>query len=364
MRITFILPVVPPLTGGTKVVFQYCNHLVTRGHTVNLVFPAQLMDQDPYVWFGAKARLRVVKHDFMRRRQGQPFDWFPLDTRVRVCEVPGLQEKHIPDAEIIVATQWTTAPWVNGYAPRKGKKFYLIQHYEAVMGPQDRVDATWRMPLRKIVIATWLQELAESKFGAPPYAMIMNGFDFREFYNDHKLYHAPRRVGMMYHHEPWKGIPDGLRAVELARQKHPDLSLILFGVYAPAVSLPDYAEFHLRPFGEQLRKLYCSFDIFLSPSWSEGSQAPPLEAMACQCAVVATNVGGIPDYALSEETVLTAPPQQPEKLALQLIRLLDDERLLQRISTAGSLHIRQYTWERSAGELEAAFQRAQGENAA
>ena len=52
----------------------------------------------------------------------------------------------------------------------------------------------------------------------------------------------------------------------------------------------------------EIRNIYNSCDVFLSPSWAEGSQAPPMEAMACGCAVLATNVGGIPDYAIAGET--------------------------------------------------------------
>jgi len=358
MRVTFVLPVVPPLAGGIKVVFRYSNELARRGHTVSIVFPAQMATLPPDEWLGLKSRLRMVKHAFLRWRQGHPVEWFDLDPQVRFLELPNLQDHYLPEADILIATSWHTARWVNAASLRRGLKFYFIQHYEAVMGPNAEVDATWKMPLRKIVIASWLKELSEQKFGEPIYDLVVNGVDLAEFYNEHKIYHSPQRIGMMYHTAEWKGIPDGIRAFELARAKHPDIRLVMFGVYPPEIPLADYMKFHLKPYGESLRQLYCSFNIFLSPSWTEGNQAPPMEAMACQCAVVATNVGGIPDYTLPGETALVSPPKEPERLAENLVTLLDDPAKLERISQAGYHKIREFSWENATRKIIAAFERA------
>ena len=79
---------------------------------------------------------------------------------------------------------------------------------------------------------------------------------------------------------------------------------------------------------------------------------PSMEAMACKCALVTTDVGAVRDYAVPEETALISPPRDPEALARNLIRLLDDEEELQRISLAGYKNIREFTWERSTRQLE------------
>ncbi len=51
---------------------------------------------------------------------------------------------------------------------------------------------------------------------------------------------------------------------------------------------------------------------------------PPMEAMACGCAIVATNSRGILEYAIHEENALLSEPKCPEKLAESLIRVLSD----------------------------------------
>ena len=63
------------------------------------------------------------------------------------------------------ATAWQTAEYVAEYAAAKGAKFYLIQHHEVFGGTQQRleprVNATWHLPLRKVVISQWLAEFGD-----------------------------------------------------------------------------------------------------------------------------------------------------------------------------------------------------------
>src|SRR3546814_2501625 len=53
-----------------------------------------------------------------------------------------------------------TAESVDRLPAAKGRKFYLIQHLEDWTGPRERVLATWKLPLEKLVIARWLKDIA------------------------------------------------------------------------------------------------------------------------------------------------------------------------------------------------------------
>lgn len=87
----------------------------------------------------------------------------------------------------------------------------------------------------------------------------------------------------------------------------------------------------------------------------EGCQLTPMEAMACRCAVVATNVGGVPDYAIAGQTALVVEPHDVEGMAAAIIRLLEDDDERWRIAEAGYRHIQQYTWDRAVQRFEAAL---------
>ena len=121
--------------------------------------------------------------------------------------------------------------------------------------------------------------------------------------------------------------------------------------------IPEWIKFHERVPDNELRELYSSSDIFALPSWVEGCQLPPMEAMACGCAVVATNVGGVPDYAINGETVLASPQKDPEALAQNIIKLLENEDERKRIAENGYDYIRQFTWDKATDELEKVFKK-------
>ena len=346
MRITFLCPHLR-ISGGVKAILTYADRLQRRGHKVTVV---AVVGRWRTLW-------QNIQHRFVNS-----IGWFDLSARLRCVPAFGGAYSAIvgfllPDADIIVASAWHTAPFVNGLPARKGKKFYLIQHYEVWDGPEALVDATWKMPLNKIVVSSWLKQVAGDRFGENVMGPLVQGVDIDQFHNDSKTYHQPRRIGMLYHTYEWKGVKDGIRAFKIAREKHPDIRLVMFGARRVSEDLGADYEFHLNPPQDRIREIYSSVDVWLTPSWVEGCHLPPMEAMACRCAVVATDVGGIRDYGVPEETVLVSPPQNPEALAANLTRLLDDEDLLFRLSVAGYNHIRHFTWDRAVRGLESYFQR-------
>lgn len=292
-------------------------------------------------------------------RQGVHIGWFGL--KANLIRVPRLAKRYIPDADIIVATWWETAYYVSNYRKNKGEKFYLIQHYETWGGPEEKVNKTYKLGLHNIVISTWLKDILQNKFNVPVEAVIPDGVDLNQFYPEPiDRNNRVVRILMPYRREKWKGIEDGIKALEIARQKHPNIQLVMFG---PALGkdVPPYAEFHEKPYGSKLRKIYNSCDIFVFPSHCEGFGLPPMEAMACKCAVVSTNVGGIPDYTIPRETALVSPPREPELLAENLISLIEDEELRRRIAEAGCNYIKKFTWDKATEALEQAFKKTLAE---
>lgn len=70
-----------------------------------------------------------------------------------------------------------------------------------------------------------------------------------------------------------------------------------------------------------------AMDIFVLPSVSEAFSNALMEAMACECAVVASRVGGNPELVLNGETGLLFDPRDAEGLAVQMHLLIADARL-------------------------------------
>jgi len=205
-------------------------------------------------------------------------DWHPIDERVRLLYVPSADERHIPDGDILFATAWNTARPVMGCRSAKGEKCYLIQHYETFLGPRELVDETWRLPLRKVVIAQWLLDLGIN-LGADSLNYVPNGIDHKRYHATQPIERRPRQVAMMCSHVEFKGSKDGIAALQIAKIKFPDLRVVLFGNSYRPPWVPEWMSYAENP-PQQLiiEQLYNGSSIMLSPSLAEGFGLPPAEA--------------------------------------------------------------------------------------
>jgi glycosyltransferase involved in cell wall biosynthesis len=76
-------------------------------------------------------------------------------------------------------------------------------------------------------------------------------------------------------------------------------------------------------------------DVFVLSSLWEGMPGVIMEAMASKLPVVATDVGGIPELVVDNETGLLVTPGNPEQLALALKKMIDDKKLRTLFGNAG-----------------------------
>jgi len=355
MRITFVLPSYAwKPKGGFRVVYEYANRFVARGHEVIVVHPRRISNwnappsQNLYHW------LRKEASHLRNLILSPKVKWQPIDRRVQMLYIAEPTAQNVPDAEIVFATSWRTAEYVVEYPASKGIKFYLIQHYEIWSGPKERVDDTWRMPLKKVIIAKWLYDKG-IELVIPPNDMIhiRNGIDFRRFKLMNDIQMRPKQVAMMHHPAYWKGSDDGIHTLEMVRSMHTNLKAVLFGVVRKPQGLPSWIVYKHNPSQKELvENIYNGSRVFLCSSWTEGFSLPPAEAMACGCTVVATDSGGIREYAEHKKTALLSPPRNPEALAKNLLRVLEDDNLRLQLAKAGYEYIQEFTLERSTDLLE------------
>ena len=85
-----------------------------------------------------------------------------------------------------------------------------------------------------------------------------------------------------------------------------------------------------------------SIDIFVLPSLSEALSNSLMEAMACGCVAVASNVGGNPELVAPGERGLLFPRGDVEELAKHLNTLAADEALRKRYAEAGRRFIQEH----------------------
>jgi len=287
MRVTFVLPYAG-LQGGVRVVAIYADRLARRGHEVVVISTPQAYS----------TRSKVKSFIFGRgwRIHPEPSYFGGINVKHRVLDqVRPVTDMDVPDADVVVATYYTTAYGVLHLSSKKGAKAIFIQNYEVEEGRSNpKLDATWRMPMHKITISKWLVQLARDKFGDDVVSHLPNSVDLAQFFAMPRGKRPVPTVGMLYNTFSLKGCDTSFKALKRVAAAMPSLRLVCFGAEQPdfRLRLPRFAEFHYRPPQERIRDLYSQCDVWLCGSNVEGFHLPPLEAMACRCPVVSTRVGG------------------------------------------------------------------------
>ncbi|MBI1974293.1 MAG: glycosyltransferase family 4 protein [Candidatus Zambryskibacteria bacterium] len=103
---------------------------------------------------------------------------------------------------------------------------------------------------------------------------------------------------------------------------------------------------------EEIPRYLHQADIFIRPSLSEGQGISFIEAMAAGLPVIATPVGGIPDFLKDKETGLFCEVSNPQSIAEQVERLIKDESLRNKIiASAKKMVEEKYDWDLIARDM-------------
>jgi glycosyltransferase involved in cell wall biosynthesis len=352
MRVTFVLPTVE-LSGGVRVVAVYARELMKRGHQVHLISPPPMKPTKFWErWRGAqKSNLRPSS--FLDEAI---FDHHVLDRWRPVVD------DDVPESDVVVATWWETAEWVNALSRSKGAKAYFVQHHEVFPYlPVDRCKATYRFPMHKIVVARWLRETIRSNYGDDCVDLVPNSVDRSQFYSVPRGKQNTPTVGALYSTALFKGLDLSLKAIGEVRGKIPQLKLCLFGSERPAdhLPLPQYAEFLYRPSQEDIRALYSRCDVWVTASRSEGFNLPAMEAMACATPVVSTRTGWPEEAIVSQRNGVLVDLEDVEGLAGGVGWVLSRSEQDWRTLSANALQTAsEGSWEQSAVLFEEALMKA------
>lgn len=289
MKITFLLPIVG-LAGGIKVAAIYAAALARNGHQVVLVSPPPRT-----IPLRRKIKSLLLGKGWPKtmRVPTSHLDGLGLDHRTLDTWRP-IVDSDVPDSDVVIATWWETAEWAAKLSPQKGAKVYFVQAYEVFPHlPRERVLATYRLPMQKIVIANWLKVLMNDTFADPNVALVPNSVDRAQFFAPPRGKQARPTIGFLYHASTLKGVDLSLQVIQRLAGKIAGLRVIAFGSETP-FGFPNWnaeIEFHLSPAQDTLRDLYAQCDVWLTASRSEGFNLPAMEAMACRTPVVATRTG-------------------------------------------------------------------------
>ena len=97
-----------------------------------------------------------------------------------------------------------------------------------------------------------------------------------------------------------------------------------------------------------LAEAYAGATLFVYPSWNEGFGFPPLEAMALDCPVLATNRASVPE--ICRDAPFYFDPADQESFNGSLLRAVHDDDARMQAVERGREVVTKYSWEQSGRE--------------
>jgi len=143
-----------------------------------------------------------------------------------------------------------------------------------------------------------------------------------------------------------KGLATLIYASKLVVAKYPrikfcivgqDAKLDIFRKMVYKLGVEKHFEFLGWVSNEKLKSLYCQARVFVMPSLMEAFGVAFLEAMACGTPVVATRVGGIPEFIEHGNNGWLVEPGNSEELANALLYILGDVKLAAHLGKQGRI---------------------------
>lgn len=334
MRVSFPLASLN-LSGGVKNTLLMAGDLASVGHRVCVIVP-DLTPRSPFA-LAPGVRLRVLSTGPR---------WLPRSLRkgIHYLRLVGASAR---SSDLCIFTYSLTAypAWLSrALGGGRCRVVYVVSAYEPDTHGRWAEAAGWSravrtllarlsyaLPVERVYVSRWLAR----QVGEPDGELLPLGIDSAMFHTRGRRPPGERiRVGAIARRGAVKGWSDVLEA---ARNLRPAVAIELVVVAADPVPLPDGHPVEASgPLDEaSIAGFYRSIDVFVFSSLSEGFPAPPLEAMACGAAVVATRSGGVEEYATDGVNAVLVPPRDPVALREAIQRVVEDPTLRARLIAAG-----------------------------
>lgn len=409
MRLLFLSNLYPPHgQGGYE---EWCQEMATqlrvRGHEIIVLTSRHTLDREDHndpSWVRRELHLEMELVSlrngiqfFTHRRQHERENLALLRSYIHrfrpeamiiwgmwniVRSVPILAEELMPGRMVYyVGDFWPTLPSQFEFYWKAPARYWYTQLPKAILGLAATYvlaqETTAKPTFERVIFPTLFMRNELVKRGMKPgESMVIYGAADTATYRQHDCGRGTReradaagKITLLYagRIRSDKGVHIAIKALGRLVQEDgfPNIELIIAGAgdrdyltFLEYLVRRHRLERHVTFLGPQTKEempaLYHRTDIFLFTSvWQEPFGRVLIEAMAAGVAVVGSTVGGVAEILRDNETALTYPAGDAEKLAAQVARLIEAPALRQQIATAGQrVALERFDIQRMATEIE------------
>ena len=323
-----VLLLVRPATGGLRVhIIELLRRLDRKHFEPWLCAPANFTDEFPIGLLPYRGAICPVSSRMS-----------PIDL-LAILRLRRILRSATRSAPALVHAHGIRAAWIAALAqPLRRHPLIVTLHNVPPAGPIGAL--VIRVLARSAARIICVSKAIAGAVKAPQSVVIPNGVDL-DRYDDldrdearRTLEIDPRRfvvaaVARLSHEK-------GIDVLARAARELPDVEFIVAGDGPDRQAIEQLAPANMHLFGlvESILPILAASDVVVVPSRSEGQGIIALEALASARAVIASNVGGLPEM-IRDETGLLVPPGDAEALAGAIARLRDDPAQRERLAKNG-----------------------------
>jgi len=383
MKILFAL-ISTGLAGGVRYIFEVANRLKEKGHDVKIV--ALTGDHSWFKNLKVDVIYKPLNLNMFRSTVYSLYKFYSHITLQNVRRTPygvfrsisskllGVRPDSIIeladlikdfDADVTIATYYLTAFSV--WFSQNKNPFYLMQDFpELVENNEGKIGLNMfyfslKLPFSFITVSSYTKQLIAENNPTAKITIAYPGVNLSIFKpGKNNSYSQKKKVMIILGGTKYKGDELALKVLQNVNKKMP-IHVIFVGnkrlvsYYLKTMKLDfKYTVFSNVP-DEVLAELYSSSDAFLYTSYVEGFGLPPLEAMACGTPVVMTDNKGSRDYAVDGFNALISQPGDVKSLTDNLLKVLQDDKLRDRLIENGLETAKKFTWEKTVENFEKAL---------
>ena len=339
LEIAWVVPLPLPGSGGHMAILRNARFLQQFGHHCTIYYDggARFTDADQLATF--------VREQL-----------FDSGATIR------LGHDQIARCDVLIATQWSTAPIVAA-SDCCSRKIYYVQDFEPSFYPMGiewvLAEQTYRLGLRCITNGRWMTHFLRQRYNADA--------DYIDFAIDKSTYY-PRPVTrdelpivcvLAQPDKPRRGFELLIKALDRVHKRQPNCRIVLYG----SAQIPDNLPFPFENAGllsvDQCAELYSRASVGLILSMSNPSLIG-FEMMACGCAVVDLDLENN-HFDYGEGKALTLARPDPESLADAVVALLSDPAHRRAMAEEGRHYVHSRSHETSARRFEQLVLRTRNE---